>query len=63
MNENDYIKLSELLAKLEVAIAKEFSDNNTECWNKRLSALSKNINGVRKNMFFYIDKKEETKDE
>jgi hypothetical protein len=53
MEEQDYIELQTLLAKLEVAIGEEYKQENmNEWWDKRLTRLQEGIYTVRKNVFF-----------
>lgn len=55
MNEQDYIELQTLLAKLEVAIGNEYKNSNgtiAKFWDKRLCALQQGIDMVRRNVFF-----------
>lgn len=53
MEAEDYIQFQTLLAKLEVAIGKEYQQENmAEWWSERLTNLNKGIDLVRQNVFF-----------
>ena len=62
MEAKDYIQLQTLLAKLEVAILKEYQHENMSEWmSERLTNLTKGIKLIRENIFFTIDEKGEEK--
>ena len=57
MEEDDYVQLQELLAKLEVAVAKEYLhyENLSETYLKQLKVLKQGAEMVRKNLILRVD--------
>ena len=57
MEEQDYIQLQTLLAKLEVVVAKEFVnyENLSDTYKKQLKVLQQGAEMVRKNLIVRIE--------